>query len=83
MSENVGTSPQERHQTGGAAHRSHPAPQYTHRLSISFAPDQVQNLQLVKTAFRMSEAGAIRAAFDMFCRSNGFPVNPNGAPNGR
>jgi hypothetical protein len=63
------------------ARKSQPA-QFPHRLTVCFAPDQIENLQQVKKAFRCSESFAIRMAFDAFCRNNGFPIN-GGNTNGR
>jgi hypothetical protein len=37
---------------GKSARKTHPPASFPHRLTVCFAPDQVENLQLVKTAFR-------------------------------
>lgn len=57
-------------------------PEYPFRLTFCLAPDQYENLQVVKKAFRASEAHVLRMAFDLLCRSNGFTVTP-GDQNGR
>jgi hypothetical protein len=62
--------------------RKSPPPQFKNRLTVCFADDQIENLQLVKKAFRCTESFALRMAFDTFCRTNGFSAN-GGTQNGR
>ena len=61
--------------------KSTPA-QFPHRITFCMAEDQVENLQMVKKAYRASESFVLRMAFDTFCRTNGFTVNNNGGHNG-
>jgi hypothetical protein len=56
---------------------------FPNRLSVGFADDQLATLQQIKTVYRASESFVIRMAFDVFARTNGFPVNNGGGTNGR
>jgi hypothetical protein len=59
-------------------------PEFPHRLTVCFAPDQVASLAQAKKAYRATESFMLRLAWDTFCRTNGFPVNNgNGGHNGR
>jgi hypothetical protein len=85
MSETVTQAPPPvgaRYEAARKSVRKSPPPSFPHRLTVCFAPDQIENLQQVKKAFRCSESFAIRMAFDAFCRNNGFPIN-GGGNNGR
>jgi hypothetical protein len=67
---------------GKSTRKAQPPASFPHRLTVCFAPDQVENLQVAKVAFRASESFVIRMAFDLFCRTQGF-VNNGGQGNVR
>lgn len=75
MSENVTPHP----------HRVRKAPEFPHRLTVCFAPDQVETLAQAKKIYRATESFMLRLAWDNFCRANQIsPLNNNGVlPNGR
>lgn len=88
MTEPVRTSPLAIHQTDEQrrkpARKNQPA-QFTHRITFSVAPDQVDSLAQAKKIFRASEAFMLRMAWDHFARANhlGPQVANGGQPNGR
>ena len=63
------------------AHRLRKPPEFPHRLTVCFAPDQVESLAQAKKTYRATESFMLRLAWDTFCRTNGFPLS-NGARNG-
>lgn len=64
-------------------HRVRKAPEFPHRLTVCFAPDQVQTLAQAKKIYRATESFMLRLAWDQFCRANLIgPQNNNGVQNG-
>jgi hypothetical protein len=68
-----------------AAHRKRNAPEFPHRLSVCFAPDQIETLAAAKKIYRATESFMLRLAWDQFVRANQInaPINNNGGANGR
>jgi hypothetical protein len=65
-------------------HRVRKPPEFPHRLTVCFAPDQVETLAQAKKIYRATESFMLRLAWDNFCRANQIsPLNNNGEQNGR
>jgi hypothetical protein len=64
-----------------SAQRMRKEPEFPHRLTVCFAPDQVETLGQAKKIYRATESFMLRLAWDNFCRANQiFPKINNGAP---
>jgi hypothetical protein len=66
-----------------APQRVRKPPEFPHRLTVCFAPDQVETLAQAKKIYRATESFMLRLAWDNFCRANQIAPNKNGGlPNG-
>jgi hypothetical protein len=55
-------------------------PEFPHRLTVCFAPDQVETLAQAKKIYRATESFMLRLAWDNFCRANKITPLINGGP---
>ena len=58
------------------AHRVRKPPEFPHRLTVCFAPDQVETLAQAKKIYRATESFMLRLAWDQFV-ANIVRVLPN------
>jgi hypothetical protein len=58
-------------------------PEFPHRLTVCFAPDQVETLAQAKKIYRATESFMLRLAWDNFVRANNLSPLNNGGQNVR
>jgi hypothetical protein len=60
------------------AQRVRKTPEFPHRLTVCFAPDQVESLAQAKKIYRATESFMLRLAWDNFRRANNLGSHTDG-----